>query len=365
MCHPFRGTSRRGGEIVKRLLLALAVLGALASAGSASAAWSTVGSSAVASSPVLGGGYPIPPGSTKPIPGTCGEQLLNSNHSESWLAVKPGTEDLVGDSKFFMNKWSTFYDFQLGSYTILDGSPVANNQVQGYECTTVDGPDPQAMPPSWEDNTDPNVDFDTGALGTQPVRAYMTTLPFNAFWEGGMHPNGEIDVSYSDNMGRNWVRGNGGRALDNNRVCHGHATKSVDDGRTWGPFVLAASPVENPLGYLPPTNFRDGIIENFTASPTYPGHLYLTYENYDPVGGHMDVYFAQSTDGGLTWSAPSLVNDDANTAATDQFQPSVAAGPGGAVAIAFYDRRAACPSDASIIAAHRGDANTCLHLSPQ
>src|SRR5438105_11123118 len=467
MCHPFRGTSRRGGEIVKRLLLALAVLGALASAGSASAAWSTVGSSAVASSPVLGGGYPIPPGSTKPIPGTCGEQLLNSNHSESWIAVKPGTEDLVGDSKFFMNKWSTFYDFQLGSYTILDGSPVANNQVQGYECTTVDGPDPQAMPPSWEDNTDPNVDFDTGALGTQPVRAYMTTLPFNAFWEGGMHPNGEIDVSYSDNMGRNWVRGNGGKALDNtnnqtsltfghvedkqwiavnhfplsvyhdhvyamwttfngangngkimvavsrdrgrsfskavqlstpsattpgntyvypsvasdgtvyvafvsgydlnkHRVGHVYVTKSVDDGRTWGPFVLAASPVENPLGYLPPTNFRDGIIENFTASPAYPGHLYLTYENYDPVGGHMDVYFAQSTDGGLTWSAPSLVNDDAGTTATDQFQPSVAAGPGGAVAIAFYDRRAACPSgDPAILTSHWGHANTCIDLSLQ
>src|SRR5205085_2154695 len=184
------------------------------------------------------------------------------------------------------------------------------------------------MPPSWEDNTDPNVDFDTGALGTKPVRAYMTTLPFNAFWEGGMHPNGEIDVSYSDDMGRHWVKGNGGEALDttNNQtsltfghvedkqwiavnhfplsVYHDHvyATKSVDDGRTWGPFVLAASPIENPLGYFPPTNFRDGIIENFTASPTYPGHLYLTYESYDPVGGHMDVYFAQSTDGGLTWS---------------------------------------------------------------
>src|SRR5207302_314486 len=73
----------------------------------------------------------------------------------------------------------------------------------------------------------------------------------------------------------------------------------------------------------------------------------------------------QSTDGGLTWSAPALVNDDANTATTDQFQPSVAAGPGGAVAVAFYDRRAACPSDASIIAAHRGDAHTCLNVSLQ
>jgi len=40
---------------------------------------------------------------------------------------------------------------------------------------------------------------------------------------------------------------------------------------------------------------------------------------------------------------------DRRTADLDQFQPSVAAGPGGAVAVAFYDRRAACPTDASVL----------------
>jgi hypothetical protein len=441
---------------MKRLLVALAVLVALASAGSASAAWNLVGTNVVASSPVAGGGYPVPPGSTKPVPGTCGPQTLNSNHSESWLAVKPGTEDIVGSSKFFIGKWSTFYDFHLGSYTILGGSPVSNNQVQGYECTTVGTQD---MPPSWTNNTDPNVDWDTQG------RVYQTTLPFNAFWEGGLHPNGEIDVSYSDDMGAHWVKGNGGAALDStnnqtslsfghvedkqwiavnhfplsvyhdhvyamwttfngangngkihvaisrdrgqtfskeaqlttpsattpgntfiypsigpdgtvyvafiggfdlnkNKVGHVYVAKSVDDGNTWGPFVVAASPIENPFGYFPPTNFRDGILENFAASPTYPGHVYLTYENWDPVANHSDVYFTQSTDGGLTWSAPSLVNDDGDPS-TDQFQPSVAAGPGGAVAVAFYDRRAACPSDPSIIPAHVGAANTCIDVSLQ
>ena len=188
---------------MKRIFLALAVLGALASAGSASAAWSLVGTNTVVSSPVAGGGYPVPPGSTRPDPGTCGPQSLNSNHSESWLAVKPGTEDIVGSSKFFIGPWSTFYDFHLGSYTIVNSTPVAENQVQGYECTTVGTQD---MPPSWTNNTDPNVDWDTQG------RVYQTTLPFNAFWQGGMHPNGEIDVSYSDDLGRHWTKGNGGAA---------------------------------------------------------------------------------------------------------------------------------------------------------
>jgi hypothetical protein len=444
---------------MRRGILALAAVAALASASTAAAAgWtsSVPFTNQVVSSPVVGGGYPVPPGATRPDPGTCGPQSLNSNHSESWLAVRPGTEDLVGDAKFFVGKWSTFYDFHLGSFTIPGGTPVATNQVQGYECTTVGT---QAMPPSWTNNTDPNVDFDTQG------RAYQTTLPFNAYWGGGMHPNGEIDVSYSDDLGRHWVRGNGGVALDNtnnqnslssghvedkewiavnhlvgnvnqdhvysmwttfngangngkimvavsrdrgatfskavqlstpsattpgntfvypsigadgtvyvafvggydlnkNKVGHVYVAKSVDDGRTWAPFVLAASPIENGSGFAN-TRFRDGIIESFAASPTYPGHLYLTYENWDPAAGTDDVYFSQSTDGGFTWSAPSLVNDDANTAASDQFQPSIAAGPAGAVAVAFYDRRANCPADASILPQHVGAANTCIAVSLQ
>ncbi len=63
------------------------------------------------------------------------------------------------------------------------------------------------MPPSWTNNTDPNVAFDTKG------RAYQMTLPFNAYWTN-LHPNGAIDVSYSDDMGRHWVKGNGGATLN-------------------------------------------------------------------------------------------------------------------------------------------------------
>jgi hypothetical protein len=51
-------------------------------------------------------------------------------------------------------------------------------------------------------------------------------------------------------------------------------------------------------GDLPNTTFRDGIVESFVASPTYAGHLYLTYEEWD--GAQFDVKFTQSTDGGAT-----------------------------------------------------------------
>jgi len=68
----------------------------------------------------------------------------------------------------------------------------------------------------------------------------------------------------------------------------------------------------------------------------------------------------------LTWSTPVRVNDNNEPAVpTDQFQPSVAAGPDGAVAVAFYDRRAACPSDPSVLAADVGRTNFCIDTSLQ
>jgi hypothetical protein len=444
---------------MKKLVVVATALGALLFAATASAGgWSASipFTNQIASSPSAGGGYPVPPGSRVPEAGTCGPGPFNANYSESWLAVKPGTEDLVGVSKFFFDKYSTFYMFYVGAFQIPGGTPSGANQVQGYDCVSTGTQD---MPPSWTDTTDPNVDFDTKG------RVYQTMLPFNAFWDASrLHPDGEIDVSYSDDMGRQWVKGNGGKALEppnsasarqfghvedkqwiavnhivGNRfqdhiyaawaVFNGSAIKvrmavsrdrgltfdkaltlsppsqvgsavtyvypeidaagyvyvsvvsfppnggsstiyvarSIDDGRSFGPFVPVTTVNMIPTGGLPNTTFRDGITESFAASPTYPGHLYLTYEDWDPIAGQMDVKFTQSTDGGFTWTTPVMVNDniDPPGAPTDQFQPSVAAGPGGAVAVEFYDRRQACPSDPSVLPSDIGRTNFCIDTTLQ
>jgi hypothetical protein len=410
----------------------------------------------VASSPTSGGGFPVPAGARVPDAGTCRPGPFNANHSESWLAVKPGTENLVGSSKFFFDMFSTFYMFYLGAYQLPNGTPSGNSQLQGYDCVSTGT---QSMPPTWTDTTDPNVDFDTKG------RVYQTVLPFNAFWDASsLHPDGEIDVSFSDDGGQHWVKGNGGQALEPPNSAsarqHGHVedkqwiavnhivgnvnqdhvyatwavfdgtsikariavsgdrgltfakavtlsppsqvgpattfvypeidaagsvyvavvsfppnggpstifvSRSTDDAQTFGPFVAAATPSMIPTAGLPNTRFRDGINESFAASPTHPGHLYIAFEDWDTAIGKMNVKFTQSTDGGSTWSTPVKVNDnvDAPGTPTDQFQPAVAAGPGGAVAIEFYDRRQACPGDASVLPADRGRANFCIDVSLQ
>jgi hypothetical protein len=444
----------RRAAIALMLVTGVTIAGMSGSAGLAANGWTSavVFTNQVASSPFTGGGYPVVPGATAPASGSCRSGTYNANRSESWLAVKPGTEDLVGTSKVFFETYSTWYDFHLGSYTFVNGTPVTNNIVQGYECVSTGT---QAMPPSWMNNTDPNVDFDSRG------RAYQITLPFNPWWVNHIHPDGAIGIVYSDNLGQTWVAGNGGKYLDripnassktfggvedkqwiavnhvvgdpyqdhvyatwavfNGFTAHVrysisrdrgqtfssprnltipanqtgpsttyvypaidaagtvyvavasfpvccltpatlYVTRSTDDGQTWSPFVKVATVGVIRSGQLPNTTFRDGIVEHFAASPTYAGHLYMAWEEWD--GAQMDVMFSQSTDGGQTWSAPLQVNDNAD-AFTDQFQPSVAAGPNGAVAIAFYDRRLACPSDAAILPEDMGQENFCIDVSLQ
>jgi len=423
----------------------------------------------VVSSPTSGGGYDEP----APVEGGCvgptpGDRLnFNANHSESWLTVRPGTDQLVGTSKFFFDKFSTFYNFYLGSYNIngatINGpnGSASNNIVQGYDCTTTGT---QEMPPTWTNTTDPNADFDTQG------RVYQTMLPFNAFWTT-LNPNGEITVSYSDDMGAHWKIGNQGKALefvpnessfsfnfedkqfiavnhfpqsaanpntdhvyavwdlgnsagntvyireatsrdhgqtfspaqtislahiDQNRNAYPlpavdpagnvyvvynnigrinqtsddfYVIRSTDDGATFGAPTLIATTNLNSNGAgsagPPNTTFRNGIANGFAASPSYPGHLYLAYNKWD--GTQYDVFFTQSVDYGQHWSSPLKVNDNVDAAGvpTDQFQPAVAAGPNGAVAVGFYDRRAACPDDKSVIPQDVRRTNFCIDVSVQ
>jgi len=67
---------------MRKLFIATAFVLMLVSVSSAAAAGWTVPTgtkNTVVSPAVQGGGYPDPPGATKPEPGTCGVQQLNSN----------------------------------------------------------------------------------------------------------------------------------------------------------------------------------------------------------------------------------------------------------------------------------------------
>jgi hypothetical protein len=70
---------------------------------------------------------------------------------------------------------------------------------------------------------------------------------------------------------------------------------------------------------------------------TYNGRLYIAY--MDREWGDYDVFMRYSDDHGSTWSSPVRINDDSIGNGCDQFHPWTCVSPDGVVNVALYDRR--------------------------
>ncbi|MCA0388589.1 MAG: glycoside hydrolase [Bacteroidetes bacterium] len=80
----------------------------------------------------------------------------------------------------------------------------------------------------------------------------------------------------------------------------------------------------------------------------YRGRLYLVYASNSPAGSgnKSDVFSRYSTDYGATWSAPKLVNDDANPQNNHSFFPAIWCDiSSGRLYVKFYDTRLVPTSD--------------------
>lgn len=137
--------------------------------------------------------------------------------------------------------------------------------------------------------------------------------------------------------------------LTNETPAHGSFATTIfldqshDGGHTWSASSPIVSDVTNPPFRYTNTTFRDGIANTFTVGNTSAnGHypLYLSWE--DGSTGLSNVFLAASYDGGVSWTTPILVNDNATP--VDEFQPNLETAADGTVAVAFYDRRLACPA---------------------
>ncbi|MGE5732633.1 MAG: hypothetical protein ACM37U_11865, partial [Gemmatimonas sp.] len=128
--------------------------------------------------------------------------------------------------------------------------------------------------------------------------------------------------------------------------------QSHDGGVSWAASPIVRDITNPPFRYTN-TTFRDGITESFgVGAQLVDGHypLYVTWE--DGSTGLSNIFLAASYDGGASWTTPVLVND--NDHPVDEFQPNLDVAANGTVSIAFYDRRLACPTQASPDAAGAG-----------
>lgn len=112
--------------------------------------------------------------------------------------------------------------------------------------------------------------------------------------------------------------------------------RSFDGGQTFGTnrTVASITPIDDPLlgfGW----KFRTSSFPSLGVGPD--GTLYVAWD--DQRTGDADILVSRSADRGVTWSAPVRVNDDPMGNGRHQFFPWLAVGPDGTVHVIFYDNR--------------------------
>ncbi len=120
--------------------------------------------------------------------------------------------------------------------------------------------------------------------------------------------------------------------------------RSTDRGVTWsGPFIVEKS---NSIGVFDPKSrrrIRSGQVVPSIAADPAAGKLYVTWQDARFSNGTREgIALSVSTDGGVTWSAPTQVNQAPRAHA---FTPSIAVAQGGKLGITYYDLRSDDPLD--------------------
>jgi len=120
--------------------------------------------------------------------------------------------------------------------------------------------------------------------------------------------------------------------------------RSTDRGETWSKKPIVIAPLDT--SFFGPTDpdtghpIRSGGLPDFTVDPA-SGNLYAVWEDDVPTGVD-SIHFSQSTDGGLSWSAPIVINQTpTNIPSGDRqaFTPTVKVAADGTVGVTYYDFR--------------------------
>ncbi|MBX7044700.1 MAG: T9SS type A sorting domain-containing protein [Ignavibacteria bacterium] len=127
-------------------------------------------------------------------------------------------------------------------------------------------------------------------------------------------------------------------------------TKSTNGGVTWSAPTTPLT-IKGIRGNILTTNIRVNSFPSMAVDRSggpRNGYIYVTWtqRNLAPAGSDADICFAYSSNGGVTWSAQSRVNNDALNNGKNQFFPWMTLDQSnGRLAIVFYDQRDCANND--------------------
>ncbi|MGA7729814.1 MAG: S-layer homology domain-containing protein [Chloroflexia bacterium] len=199
------------------------------------------------------------------------------------------------------------------------------------------------------------VIFSNFALTNAPLQAVRSTddgvtwsAPVTLSSRPGGGANRPVQITGSPTT-NGWVfaqsmdEGGGGLA---NRINYIH--RSTDGGATWTQIQQGPAFPAPGSGTCPGNAF-------FAIMPGAPGNwrhqgwgqpgvgpsnvVHYAYAQHGAAADQGDIMYIRSTDGGMTWSSPLILNTDAPAGTRAQWMPSLAVNAQGTVLVGWYDRR--------------------------
>jgi hypothetical protein len=127
--------------------------------------------------------------------------------------------------------------------------------------------------------------------------------------------------------------------------------RSTDRGLSWSPAVrvsdILVTPLVDPFSTYPIQPNTDLIVAPSVAVDRTTGRIAIVWmDGRFSDGERNDIAYAESLDGGRSWTRPIQVNRSPGPGPA--FIPTIAVMPNGTTGVSFYDLRNASPSSAGI-----------------
>ncbi len=189
--------------------------------------------------------------------------------------------------------------------------------------------------PGDPNNTNVYIAFNLGSIRSEDMGATWSTpvgLASGIGFLPRVGPEGNLYISYWDFGTGHWLKRStdGGRTFTTVRIATRMDTWGTQDGSRF------------------PGNFRVPPMNTLAVDPV-TGVLYAIYfDTTNIVGGNrnVDLYLTKSTDTGLTWSTPHIINQDA-TPPGDQFFPWLEVDYKGRLNVTWWDSRNTVQNDST------------------
>ena len=209
---------------------------------------------------------------------------------KEWIAIDQGTNDMYVT-------WTEFDKY--GSTDVNDSSRILFSK-------STDGGSTWSAPLKINKQSGDCIDSDSTVEGAVPT----------------IGPNGEIYVAWAGPAGLRFDR-------------------SLDSGKTWLENDILIDPMPSGWDYLVPGISRSNglpVTKCDLSNGPNRGTIYVNWSDQRKGPSNTEIWLAKSTDGGNTWTSPTLVNNDTNN--SQQFFTWMDIDQStGFLYFVFYDRR--------------------------